>query len=477
MGRGGVVKGEGGHVRGWSEGRVGGTLSGGYPEWYEESCQLQLNQYNVIIIYSIKLQVSILILLGIAGLSSVFLIATNASYYLLVVSKCNNNSRDDYTYENTTSDHPHAIDIPASILGAVLQVILYFLFARDVVYRGILKHEDYIGKFCGVCTVKRFLVSLVLSAAIATSVAEAILSHYRDVEYVNSCDNEAVQNYHALQLLFALHAAAKAFSYFYMLVISFSSINIFYSSSVLWKEGIKSMCKCKVSFEDNNIVVKTSRTKLYDLYVNYIKVGTKISLQCNALRQWFLMMYLVSFIYLLLDLTHITQPRGTLSIAATVVNIVIYGVAFFAPYSMAFRLNKNHEEYHKKFMDSYQGLEIVMGSNKYEFTPGSSPVVSKNDEEEQTWGDVGELSLLLRSKEGEVGVETQTEEACLEEKYKEYFNEVPKSLILAKVAAFDFVPLLMYLISIPLDSLMHTFTVITSLLSFAIISGLVDKQS
>ena len=410
-----------------------------------------------------------------------FLIATNVSFYLLIGSKCNNND----TYQNGTSDSYNKIDTPGNILGSFLQVLLYSLFAYNVVYKGIIKHEDYIEKFCK-RSVKTFLLTLLLLAAVVISVADATLSHYRDVEFVSGCGDEAVQNYEAYKLFFALHAAAKAFSFFYVLVVSLSSIHILYSAAQMWKEGINSMHKATVSFDDSEIVVEKSRTKLYTLYVNYIKVGKKISLRCNALRQWFLMMYLVSFIFLLLDLTHISdvvqeiaQPRSILGISATVANVVVYGVAFFAPYFMAFRLNEAHKDYHEKLIDTHQGLEIVMGGNKYEFTPGSSLVVSKIDEEEEQTGEVGELTLLLQSKGEEAEVETQlqTKVTSLEEKFREYFDEVPKSLILAKVAAFDFVPSFFYVVSIPLDSLLNTFTIITSLLSFILISGLFNQQS
>lgn len=414
------------------------------------------------------------LILVIGGLSSIFLIATNASYYVLIVKKCN-------AYQtNTSFKLDDFINLSANIAGDFLRIIVYILFAWNVICKGVLKCEHLFG-------IKKrswnFLISLAyISGAIVISVSEATLSHYRDTFYAFNCDNETNLKYKSLRGLYDVHAAAKSLSYISVLAMSFCCVKIFYSSLCQWKETTKNSYK-------NRIITRTgtdllSEEKLYNLYYNYVEVGKKISFEYNALRQWFLIMYLESLIFLLLNLVHIIKeivyPEHGFDISATVMNIIIYSVAFIVPYCMAFKLNSTHQDYHKEFIDSYLGVrvEIVLDSEMhvYECLPGCKPKPLKKEEHSQVEIRFpnDEASFLLQDIKGKQAKiergEPQANDQKVENIYKQYFKGIPKGILLTKVAEFDFVP--SFIISVPLDSLVYTITIISSIVSFALSSQL-----
>ena len=413
-------------------------------------------------------------ILGIGVVSAIALIIITPLYYLLL--KCNNDKAKTpplnlFTSCNSTKIiFTLAVDITSDMIGIFFRLLMYFLFAWGVFYKRIIKCEGYIEKHFTMNSKRKivwFLIILIpisiILLFIALSAIEPTFSYLRDTK-----------DYHDTKIkyttlgsgIIVFHAVVKSFSYFCMLLISLCSAKIFYNSSVRWKKSAK------------DIQLSISQEKLYNLYYNYVKVGREISTECNSLSQWFFIMYCECFVYLLLNFVNIARIVKQLpgkseifqfnpyyNIVASVINLIIYGIVF-SSYCMAYKLNSAHQAFYRKFIDSYLGVEIVLDGNlRYKCIPGCKPELLEqtNEEFRNPSDDRGE----------EVDIECQDEEA--EEKYKEYFKKLPESLILTKVAEFDFVP--SCFISVPLKSLLYTFTVITTIVSFALSSQLLLSDS
>ena len=407
--------------------------------------------------------VIIIIVMGVG--SAIALIFTSIPYYLLL--KCKNEkaitplisilTKCD-TGNNTSI---LVIDISSDITGIAARFTSYVLFTKNVFYN----RKKNIGKYFNmkIKSLWFLFISSIFLFNFASAVTEPIFSNLRDTKYDNNTDINYTNS--GFQLI-RTHAAIKFFSYFSMLFLSLCSAQIFYNLSLLWKESKKKVSK------------RQFQEKLYNLYYDYVKTGKEISSVCNALSEWILIMYLQSFIFLLLNLVNIAQVVRIVrdlegefkqyDFLATVINIIIHNMAFLLPYCMAYKLNSAHQAYHKEFVDSYLGLEVVLDGpgNTYKCIPGCKPEKVTQQQSEV------ELPKLEQLEPTETSPLLESENVKLaEEKYKDYFKNLSKSFILKKVDEFDFVPSICNL-NVPLKSLLYTFTAVISIVCFALSSEL-----
>ena len=409
------------------------------------------------------------------GISSVGLVCTDMSRYLLITMKCNISSYYSSIFEVTTY-----------ITTDILRLIFFLQFAWDAGFllgSNILSSTKKQMRF-------RLLIALVsglfFTTAIGLTVGSATLGRLRDKIFVNHCDEVMVDDKIATS---DAHATTKSLAYFSTLIVCFYSVIILYSSKCKWKEGTDNMKINKwipnpviprpqpggesvnpdATTERNNLIGEVLEDKICHLYNNYIEVGRKTSLERNALKRWFVVMYLVYLIFVLIHLVHIMRiislgfHENIFDIASTIMNILVHFAAFIFPYYMGINLNSAHHSYHKEIIDTYFGVEIVINGAHYLCKPGNyikcllhayeegptenTPLVQSNDK----FQDVDDSSMRI-----EVG-----------KKYNEYFKEalrVQTSVITTKVAEFDFIPSFLS-ISIPFHSHGYTIAVLLTVIS------------
>ena len=288
------------------------------------------------------LQVFIKSILLVGVLSAVALIATTPFYYYLL--RCKNDKattpplRLFKECDHTNVTGTLVSNIVSDIIGISIRLLLYLLFGWGVVY----KRKNYVVNYFHI----NWWLPIFFFGIIALSATEPGLSYSRDTNHTSI-------NYTKTELgIIQFHAATKFFSYFSMLFISLCSAQIFYSLSVRWKE-------CAPSALEKSQLSLNSKEILYSLYYNYVTVGKEISNECRAVSEWFVVMFCEFFIYLVLNLISIERlvKRGNLEIvdpyysfAASVMNIIIYGIAFFLSCAMAYRLNSAHQAYYKNLL-------------------------------------------------------------------------------------------------------------------------------
>ena len=434
------------------------------------------------------------------GISSLGLIATDVSRYLLITNEC-----------NISSYYSSIFEVTIYIIINILRVFFNLQFAWDAGFKSILtwgfrksgfKLEDFLS-----FDMKRknrvlfwflviFVSGLFIAAAIGLTVGSATLGHFRDTIFVNRCDEVMVDDKIATS---DAHATAKSLAYFSTVIVCFYSVKIFYSSKCKWKEGTGNMTisewipKPRPQPEGEAVTLepttgpkslgKVLDDKLYSLYNDYIEVGKKTSLERNALSRWFVVMYLVYLIYVLIHLVHVMRilslglHENIFDITSTIMNILLHFAAFMFPYYMGITLNSAHHSYHKEIIDTYLGIEIVLNDAHYLCKPGNyiKALIHKEgqaedeDDEEEDDEEEDDKAPCIPKREELHDVDSSTRRE-VKKIYKEYFKEALKvqtSVITTKVAEFDFIPSFLS-ISIPLDSHGYTFAVLLTVFSIVL---------
>ena len=400
------------------------------------------------------LQVVILVVLIIGVLSSVGLIAAN------IYSTCHK----DYAYSTQYSDSGSGIltgiltTLAAIITSYVIHLFSCFLFAWDVLLD--LGHSKPFAKkkICFWLLIILIAMIISLGKVMATSFLDFDVKEGKLIFFLIFCHNLS------------------------MIVLCFCSAKILSNSLCSWKEASKNMKLGELRPGEENLS-EIIEEKLSCLYYNYIKVGRKISLKCNMVKRWFVVMYAQCFLLVLVTVLELTNRLGDRDHKFTViVDALVYFFFFFLPnYSMGMIVNKAHQNYHKKIINTYFGIEIVVEGHKYVCIPGkpyTEEELALNAAREQQWLAVtinqpvqNETSPLLQHTETEIEISTEEGEEArraelADEKYKEYFKEalrVHKGLIMAKITEFDFIPF--FIISFPLGSFLYTFTALSPLFS------------
>ena len=422
----------------------------------------------------IFLQVVILVIMIIVVPSSIDLIVVSIYSKLFVDTKC----ADSGIQGNIT-----LIVIATCNL---LQWLSCFLFAYDALCLFTRGH----------CKKKiRFWLCILAAISIFSYVKLSTFYGKNIIHHLKECFEDDA-------FIVLLFISFIPFSDISMIVLCSCSMKIFYSSYCSWKKATTNM-KVGEWRPGQEILCEIIEEKLNCLYYNYIKVGRKISLECNVLRQWFVVMYsqcfllvLVSVLELMSKLSHQKASKISLDYLkfTAIFDILAYFLIFFLPYYMGMIVNRAHQNYHKKIIDTYFGIGIVVEGHKYSCIPGkpfTGEELALNADRDRHRLAVSinspvqnEASPLLQQVHTETEIEVNTEERekarrakLADEKYKEYFKEAlraHKGLIMAKITEFDFIPSL--IISFPLGSFLYTFTAISSLLSVIFIGYLKDSE-
>ena len=198
-----------------------------------------------------------------------------------------------------------------------------------------------------------------------------------------------------------------------------------------WKEsGVDNNTKFDNNYtpnEESELVV----TKAYNLYVNYVDVGTRTTKMRNILKQWFVLQYSVYILSVLVELVHIIRPivgmdpkRPSLDTIHSILHLFFDSLAFLVPYILGTMLNNAHHKYYEKMMEKYFEVRIN-----------------------------GESCRLGEVKESVRGP------------YMKYYHEATRNRdLLVLNTEFDFVPSL-FDIDIPLDSPGYTFSILIAIAS------------
>lgn len=383
------------------------------------------------------------------------------SRYLLIIREC-----------NISSYYSSAFEVTTYIIIDLLRLLFYFQFALDAGSR-INKITDlfYEKKKCCFW----FLTFIFIVTAVILSVGSGILSFERDKIFVNECHKATVDD--KMQIIYA-HTTFLSFAYWSTLMVCFYSVAIFYSSICTWKEEAEKMKLLRSQPEGTGGIQSPDgpislsgvdfKDKLCCLYNDYIEVGEqKTSLERNSLRRWFVIMYLVYLVHVLIQLVHIMKIisiglHNYYNLTSSIMNIFLHFVAFFFPYCMGISLNSAHHSYHKKMIDTYFGVEIILDDDTHYLCKQGNYIkkiiITKASNDENT-------SLLPKTEYQDV-VDSSTKET-VGNKYKEYFKKalgVQTSIIMTKKDEFDFVPSFLS-ISVPLESHGYTLAVLLTVIS------------
>ena len=412
----------------------------------------------------------------IGGMGSISLIVTNV-YFKTIADKIN-------CIDNNATEFKQEFTLAAIVTSRLLHLLSFLLFARDILGLFTRRHYNKL-QFKKKCTRICFWLSIIPLAGVLSYLKNGISILHGNLEqsYIKFCYFDT-QYFDRLLRAYIISNFSGLFSDFSMIVLCIYSVKILHTSLCNWKEATKNMKigEWRPGHED---LCETIEEKLNCLYYNYIKIGRKISLECNVLRRWFVVMFSQCF---LLVLVSVLNLRGTLSRWKdteekydfnylkffVVADILVYFFIFFLPYYMGSIVNKAHQNYHKKIIDTYLGIEIVIDGCKYVCIPGK-PLTEELVLNLPLQNEALERPLLQHTAteiemSTEQGGEVQRAELT-DEKYREYFKEalrVHKGLIMAKKTEFDFIP--SFIISVPLGSFLYTFTAVSSILSVVFIS-------
>ena len=414
-------------------------------------------------------------ILIIGGMSSISLIVTNI-YSKTIADKIN------CVNETESSGIKQGITFAAIVTSRLLHLLSFFLFASDIL--GLFTRRHYKVQFKKKFTRIFFLLSIFTLAGVLSYLKNGISYLHGNLEqsYIKFCYYDT-QYYDQILGAYYFSIISRLISDFSMIVLCIYSVKILYTSLYNWKEATENMKigKWRPGHED---LCETIEEKLNCLYYNYIKIGRKISLECNVLRRWFVVMFsqcfllvFVSVLDLRSTLSHWKDPKEKYDFNYlkffVVVDILVYFFIFFLPYYMGIIVNNSHQNYHKKIIDAYLGIEIVIDGCKYVCIPGK-PLTEELVLNLPVQNESLQSLLQHTATEIEMSTEQGEEEQRAEladEKYKEYFKEAlraHKALIMAKITEFDFIP--SFIISVPLNSFLYTFTAVSSVLSVVFIS-------
>ena len=338
-----------------------------------------------------------------------------------------------------------------------------------------------------------FLASgLLFITAFLGSVGSGVLSYHRDRKFVTMYCHKVNADYEIM--ISYGHAIAMGLAYFSTMIICFCSIKIFYSSICKWKEGTNDMKirqdewilrydepqSKEIVNQDSTVqhdepitqseeIVNQDSTmqhqgldelledKLYSLYNNYMEVGRKTSLERNALRKWFVLMYFTYLAYVLIHFVHVMKlitdglQGNDHDISSSMVNIILHFIAFFFPCCMGTVINSAHHDYHQKLIDTYLGVKILIDEVYYLCKQGNFIKLCEKKTEET----VNEFKLQ--------DINNPITWEKVEKIYKKYFKKARK-VEMAKNDEFDFVPSFLS-ITIPFDSYGYTFAVLLTAVS------------
>ena len=424
----------------------------------------------IIIHHCIALQLIVLygvLLIGI--LTSLGFIGTNTSRYLLITEKCKITSYFASTYE-----------ISVFTIIDLLRAIFYFIFAYDLgqgLYKTGLNSSDLLSY--AIKKKLRFACfwSLAIFAIIASAGA-AILGCLRDLHFVNDCTDKANLTIAVKEFLPYAHAVNKFLVFSSMSIICCYSVKIFYISKCKWEEATEKMKIMEWTPGEGDLCAIVEENR-YLLHNNYIEMGKKTSHERNVLKRWFMMMFLVYIIFVLIHLVHVMKilrdshqdsNSNSMDILSALFNIILHFSMFLYPYYVGIELNLAHQDYHKKIINTYLGVKIVLKDDdrtfKYTCLPGND-ISGKQVLSSTTTINNDENAMLVQSgAESETVLNSQLKvRATLE--YKKYYKEalkIQRSFVLTKVAEFDFIPSFLNF-SIPLNSDGYIFAVMLTVMS------------
>ena len=426
---------------------------------------MKSNNYYDLINYNLQIVFTIIVVIFvvIGAISSSGFAATDTLRYILIIREC-----------NISSYYASIFEVSTYVISDIFRVIFFILFAWDlrrlsqpIPNKGSKEKKQR--KIKSIC----ILVSVPL-IGFGLSFAAALLGYYRDKKFASYCHVMA----DGTSILIAFHAACKFFAYFFTIMICFCSIVVFNSSKCKWEEGSRSGNMTMIKWTPRPIVSRPQpksdldpttqqknlseelNDKLYCLYNDYIQVGMDTDLERNALRRWFMVLYLIYIVYLLIHLVHIMKiislglHESILDILSAIMNILVHLVAFLFPYTMGIRLNSAHDSYHKKIADTYFGVEIEINGVYHLCKPGN---YSKGIIKEKTGDTLYKITEPSKKME-------------IEKLYKEYFKEalrIQTNVITTKKAEFNFIPSF-WSVNIPLDGYGYTFAVFLTVISIVL---------
>lgn len=435
------------------------------------------------------------------GFSSLGLIATSETRHLLIT-------------KNISSFHSIYFEITTSFTINAFRVIFFILLVWDTglfLSSGLSEEKESYFFDKGAKNKHKIIVVVVVSvlysfSALLLSIVSATLGYYRDEKFANCCDEFEMINT-KIRSIIIVHAIFKAVTYFCTLMMSLYSVGILYNSKCKWQDVIQThisiikwthispedavqeratksyspshstSCCCIHQWKGkkepaadktvcHNSLSAVLEDKLYCRYYNYIEVGRKTSLERNALRRWFVALYLVYLIFVLMQAVHIMKilsaelhEHSYLDMFSSGMNILVHFLAFFFPYYMGINLNSAHQNYHKEITNTYLGIEIVIDNVRYICKPGCYHLVVENTDHDSS-SNTACLSTKL-----EDNIITATENK-VGKKYKEYFKEA-LSVQTSVNEEFDFVPSFLNM-SIPLDSNGYALAVLLTVVSIVL---------
>lgn len=384
------------------------------------------------------------------GLCSIGIAITHVLRYIYVVKDCN---------ANISTEFYVIFEIITYVILDVLRVVSYCIFIKDA-WRFFIGFGDSLSWYWPIIF---WPLTLVLSLAIL--VPTSTVGQLRDAKYTNSC-NTSTEDVWRLVIIDA-HAVVKSFVYLSTLVVSSYASVLICSSICKWKKACRNIKNIENEWSGNKEHLRERvHDKFYHLHNDYIKVGKDTSLERNALKRWFLLMYVIYFAFVVVNLVHITRilskgvQKKNLDIIHAPLNTFIFLAAFLVPYYLATWLNSAHHNYYKEMIEVYLKIEIALGDKVFLCNPGKEFYI------QQKCGDESIGLVQIQDQNKWVPLEADHSDG-VEKLYKQYYREAlitPGDIILTKKEEFEFVPSFL-IVTIPIDSSGYALTILISVFS------------
>ncbi len=149
-------------------------------------------------------------------------------------------------------------------------------------------------------------------------------------------------------------------------------------SSILMSTLVTSSCaaiilgnskyKWERTQNDSDDSMGNTSSRFYDLYHKYTEIGKSARPERRAVRRWFVLMYFISFLYILGNIVHMVKLLDVRTfdketewpdLVYLILNILIHFFAFVVPYCMGSWLNNAHHEYYTNMIEVYLEKEMA----------------------------------------------------------------------------------------------------------------------
>lgn len=195
------------------------------------------------------------------------------------------------------------------------------------------------------------------------------------------------------------------------------------------------------------------KSKLFHLYNNYIKIGTKTKAYHDAFKEWFVLQYLTYLLRITTVVIHIIKSNdqginNEWDLPQSTMLIVYDALAFLVPFIAATWLNNAHDEHYKDMVKEYYTYKG--------YIPGYMKSKGVNTEDEN--------KTLIHSWCKAITEKVEDKKAYKDD-YLKYYDMAIKRDDMAKKSDFDFTPSFLNL-DIPLQSPGYTLTILLALLAF-----------